>query len=327
MSKRVQLTPTGSLSTQTSTLSNHVEDKPWNTKAIEGKTTRGEVDINSIFNNIVKVLLSSYKAKYKQTLEEKATEQTDTINPHIYIGLKKNDDLLFGGVIVNPPQGDGFVIDNTPYNRNFINNSKLYIMSIMANYKTDGSTLHNLINAEISKGLEFDLQKVVSILRMPPIIPVKPPIAPVKPPPLNTLLVGDLFKLEIYKEFGVKCTTAGECSKSIAQSFYILNEGYISVISNELIRNLYVTIFDYITGSDDLISAFGNKKTAYITCRGKASKALTAFTSLNKMDFVGVRTKVDFNIKKLIIGINDIRKDVNEYINVEANEDEYIKEI
>ena len=288
------------------------EDKvPWNTKLIDDTISP---NINNYFCQIYNKFFKDYILVNPPI---KAKDTPDLTNPLIYIGLKNHNNLFGDYVIKDTTINGAEFIDNTPYNRNCVNQFKLYIMSIMANYKTDGSTLHNLINAEISKGLEFDLQKVVSILRMPPIIPVKPPIAPVKPPPLNTLLVGDLFKLEIYKEFGVKCTTAGECSKSIAEKFYTLNEGSKLVISNELIRNLYVTIFDYITGGDDLIIAFGNKTSAYITCIGKASKALTA---LNKEldDFVGVRTRVDFNIKKLIIGINSIRKEVNKSINVDS---------
>jgi hypothetical protein len=323
--KKLQPVSSGSLSTQSSTLSNRpVEDKPWNTKAIEGKTTRGEVDINSIFNNIVKVLLASYKAKYKQTPEQVATEQADSVNPHIYIGLKKNDDLLFGDIIKNPPQVDGFVIDNTPYNRNFINKSKLYIMSIISNYKTGDSSLHKLINAEISKGANFDLQKIVKILGMPPIIPVKAPVKPLRP----VISSENMLELQIYKEFGVKCTTNKECYNDIANKFYKLNknenENEITKASRDLIRNFYVTIFDYITGSDDLISTFGNKDAAYNTCM---NKALNALKELNKElhDFIGARTMIDFNIKKLIIGINSIRKKINESLYITL--DKYIPEI
>jgi hypothetical protein len=292
--------------------SNSNTRKVWNTKAIEGKTTRGEVDINSIFNNIVKALLASYK--YTQTTEQ----QIDTVNPHIYIGLKKNDELLFGDVIVRPPQGDGYVIDNTPYNRNFVNKCKLYIMSIMANYKYGDTSLHKSINDEINNGPEFNVDVIRRILDIP--VPEKPPVICKKPVIEPELML----ELQIYKEFGVKCTTAKECYNDIADKFYELNKDEIRTRSRELIRNLYVTIFDYITGSDDLISAFGNKETAYTTCMNKAFNALT---ELNKEahDFIGARTKIDFNIKKLITGINSIRKKINESLYIKSTS--YINDI
>ena len=308
MSKKVQLT-----STSRST-SNIVEDKPWNTKAIDGKTTRGEVDINSIFNNIVKILLASYKAKYKQTPEQVATEQPDSVNPHIYIGLKKNDDLLFGGVIVNLPQGDGFVIDNTPYNRNFINKSKLYIMSIISNYKTDGSTLHKLINAEISKGANFDLQKVVGILGMPPIIPVKAPPPPVIEAPV--ISSDDMFELDIYREFAVKCSNSGECAnydaeykimldtiperKLIMPQFKLINqEKSLVKRPNGTIRNLYVFIAEYITGTE---GAGSDPITAIL----EAVKEI--IESSTKKEFFGFKTSKIFDINRLILKLIEIRE-------------------
>ena len=296
------------------------EDKvPWNTKLIDDTISP---NINNYFCQIYNKFFKDYILVNPPI---KAKDTPDLTNPLIYIGLKNHNNLFGDYVIKDTTINGAEFIDNTPYNRNCVNQFKLYIMSIIANYKTDKMTLHNLIYDEIKKGADFNLEEVVKILDIPlivrekPLTPVKPPPvieAPVKPP-LNTLLVDDLFELQIYKEFGVKCTTAGECSKSIAEKFYTLNEGSKLVISNELIRNLYVTIFDYITGGDDLIIAFGNKTSAYITCISKASKALTA---LNKEldDFVGVRTRVDFNIKKLIIGINSIRKEVNKSINVDS---------
>jgi len=323
MSKRLQLTPTGSLSTQTSTLSNPVEDKPWNTKAIDGTTLMGQVDINLFFNRIVKALLSSYNGTYKQTPDEKATEQRDTENPHIYIGLKKYN-ILFGDIIQNTRQGDNFVIDNTPYNRNFINNSKLYIMSIMANYKTDGSTLHNLINAEISKGLKFDLQKVVEILGMRPIKPtpvIEAPViaAPAKPPRPGAVLNSDnmtdeQIELYIYREFAVKCSLSHQECDIDYDSYYASPDGrlassmpdFISLVELEKtkktdkpIRNIYVNLSEYITGTE------GGQ---LISIGEPIDKVITALNSLyffykdkeKATQFYAFNTPIIFNLNKLI---------------------------
>ena len=286
------------------------EKVPWNKTLIDEITPP---NINNIFRQIYGKFSNDYLL-INHIPEEQVLANPDSGNPYIYIGLK-NDNNLFGDYLKQITFNRGESISNTPYNRNCVNKFKLYIMSIISNYKTGDSSLHKLINEEISKGANFDLQKVVGILGMPPIIPVKPPvIAPqVKGPVIAS---DDMFELQIYREFGIKCSGGKECYNEIADKFYKYNEKEISTRSRDLIREVYVNVFDYITGSD--VPLIG-KEGAYTSCIKKTYNALRDLNVHLKV-FIGARTMAYFNIAKLITIINNIRIEVNKSVNIQSKE-------
>ena len=292
------------------------EDKvPWNKKLIDIVTPP---NINNYFCQIYDKFFKDY-ILVKPPIKPK--DNTDSTNPFIYIGLK-NDNNLFGDYVIKVTTiNRAEFIDNTPYNRDCVNQFKLYIMSIIANYETAGSTLHKSIHEEIKKGDNFNLQEVVKILDMKPIVPVKPQIAPVKPPPN---IDPNILELQIYKEFGIKCTTGKECYNEIADEFYRRNEGIILTRSRDLIRDVYHNVFMYITGSD--VPHLGNKEVAYTKCIKDTRTALILLnTELKGHPFTGARTGGFFNIKEMIIIINSIREQVNKSVIIASKQ--YIEEI
>ena len=248
------------------------EDKvPWNTKLIDDTISP---NINNYFCQIYNKFFKDYILVNPPI---KAKDTPDLTNPLIYIGLKNHNNLFGDYVIKDTTINGAEFIDNTPYNRNCVNQFKLYIMSIIANYKTDGSTLHNLINEEISKGLKFDLQKVVEILGMRPIKPtpvIEAPViaAPAKPPRPGAVLNSDnmtdeQIELYIYREFAVKCSLShNECDTDY-DAYYASENGRAASFMPDFIkldalektkktekpiRNIYLNLSEYITGTEGL---------------------------------------------------------------------------
>ena len=273
--------------------------------------------INTYFYNFFMFYLKKYNLQYEKNI--------GGTPKYIYIGFiePETTNIIFGTTDLEREFGSAgdnkLTIQDNDTNRSLVNQCKLYIMSIMANYDIEKNGKDTNIYKEFEPLLNpLKMPEIIDLLKIEAVV-CKPP-----PPPVFKVNDEIMLELQIYKEFGVKCTTAKECYNDIADKFYEYNKDEIRSRSRDLIRNLYVTIFDYITGSDDLISAFGNKESAYTTCMNKAFNALT---ELNKElhDFIGARTKIDFNIKKLIIGINSIRQPINESLNIKSTS--YIKEI
>jgi hypothetical protein len=268
--------------------------------------------ITSISDETIGTYIDTYIS-----LKKTNPEQVDLKNMlYIYIGLIDQNGVIFGHNSIPKTQGINsklFILD-TPYNRRHINKFKLHIMSIMANYTLkNGHTLLTDLDTPIKA---LDIPKIIEILEIK-----EDSTLAVKPPP-TPLQNDDIIELYIYREFGIKCSGGKECYNEITDNFYKLNEGTIPNLkssNNELIRNLYVNIFDYITGSE--VPTIGNKESAYTSCIMKTHKSITDLNSkLNKDEFIGSRTKYYFNIKKLIMRINIIRIEVNKSVNIKSTE-------
>lgn len=258
--------------------------------------------INQDFASLFKYYLSSNDIKKDNFL----TVNDDDVDI-IYIGLKENENIIFGDIIKQ--YRDGLIIEikfkellhikNTPENINFVNQFKLHMMSIMANYTLNGHKLLIELNDPIKK---LDYSAIMKLLEIKEVPVVKPPPAP--------LQNDDMLELYIYREFGIKCILKGECYKSIETKFFQNNPNIQrNKLKESTFRDLYVNLFDYITGSE--ISVFSKEK-GLLSCVEKIDVALKDLKIiLTEYVFNGARTNYKFNIKTLITCMNNIRVKVN----------------
>jgi hypothetical protein len=280
--------------------------------------------INTDFANSFKYYFDTLKVRTNYIF----TEYVDDL---LFIGLIEND-IIFGTTVKQID--DGLVkqlnlitvlyIKLTDDNVKLVNQFKLYIMSIMANYPIQkDSNIYKQIKPLLNP---LKMPEIMKILDIKPDVPVckPPPALPPPPPKVNDEI---MFELQIYKEFGIKCSGGKECYNEITDNFYKFNEGEIPNLkssNNELIRNIYVNIFDYITGSE--VPTIGSKDYAYTTCITKTHKSITDLNEkLKKDEFIGARTRSYFNISKLVKHINIIRIEVNKSVKIDIKQ--YIPEI
>jgi hypothetical protein len=198
-----------------------------------------------------------------------------------------------------------YYIENNDTNIIVVKKFKLHIMSIMANYTlSNGHTLFTDLGDPINK---LDLPTIIKILE----IKEDEKAAPVLPPPTPPLQNDDMIELQIYREFGVKCTLARECHNKIKDNFFKNNniKEHDSTM-DEHIRNLYVNAFDYITGSEMALPMIKSKDKVLLDGIGYIEKAIIAiYEKLNKDKyFNGARTNIRFDITTILSYFDKIRK-------------------
>jgi hypothetical protein len=262
--------------------------------------------VNSYFYKLFMFYLIQHELQYEKIITKDPT--------YIFIGLIEQEErnIIFGTRNLNREIGSAvsnkLTIDDTPSNIKLVNQFKLYIMSIMANYTlSNGNTLFKDLDAPIKA---LDIPKIIEILEITEIkedatVSVKPP------PPQND----DMLELHIYKEFGIKCILKGECYKNIDEKFFKNNPTIKrGALKESTFRDLYVNLFEYITGSE--ISVFSKEK-GLLSCVEKIDVALKDLkTILTGDEFNGPRTSYKFNIKTLIPHINKIRGVVNKSLEI-----------
>ncbi len=272
-----------------------------NKKLLGGAGLNKPSPINIEFNKIIYIFILD---KLGGDGFDPKPDSPDDKTEYIYTGLSHVDsNIVFGDVI-----GSKVLVTHkelkTDKNREIINKFKLHIMSIMANYPIKLVTKDSYVYKEITPLLNpINIPKIMDILKIPAIVK---PVAP----PASNLSDNDMLELNIYKEFGIKCILKGECYKYIEGKFFHNNP---TIKRNQLkdstFRDLYVNLFDYITGSE--ISVFSKEK-GLLSCVEKIDVALKDLKPLlTEYVFNGARTNYKFNIKTLIKCMNDIRVKVN----------------
>ena len=271
-----------------------------------------------------------FKHYLRNNLLNKQLNNTPSNNKKIFIGFNKSNTYIFGNNDI--PIADtitidqALFIDDIPINRTYVNQFKLYIMSIMADYPIQKDGKNTNIYKEITTLLNpLKIQDIMELLGIdalpapapPAALPPAPPAAlPPAPPPVSKVNDDDMLELYIYREFGIKCILNGECFKLIDSKFYTNNPNITRNSLNESpFRDLYVNMFEYITGSEgSLIS----KEKGLLSCVDKIDIALKNFKKIliNVHVFKGPRTNHEFNVIKLIIRINIIRKEVNSSVGI-----------
>ena len=286
------------------------------------------LDPDKLNNNFAQIFLS-----YLTKTNEKTEKNKLGTSKYIYIGFHDiNDILIFGTTdIDNKPttttnktsSTNQLTIDDTPKNRILINKFKLYIMSIMANYKINDTNLYKKLEPLISP--DINVPEIMNILE--PDVPVCKP-APAVPPPPPKVNDDDMLELNIYREFAVKCTTQFSTSSCVKydndyKSYWniksnphkiefdkIITEGNKSAFTNarpqlfkrdEQFRNLYVNMFEYITGTEGNNSGF-----EYIIISLRYLKFISNDT------FYGFKSELKINIDKLVSMLNLLRDKVIE---------------
>ena len=288
--------------------------------------------VNKDPNSINQDFADSFKY-YFQELNVKIDYNLSDEEDLIFIGLIDKDTLFGttvkqsnGGIVKDIHLKTALYINFNDYNVKYVNQFKLYIMSIMANYPIQkDSNIYKQIKPLLNPLKIPEIMKILSVEQVAPVCKPAPALPP--PPPVATVNDEIMFELQIYKEFGIKCSGGKECYNEITDNFYKFNEGAIPNLkssNNELIRNIYVNIFDYITGSE--VPTIGSKDYAYTTCITKTHKSIKDLNEkLKKDEFIGARTKSYFNISKLVKHINIIRIEVNKSVKIDVNQ--YIPEI
>ena len=247
----------------------------------------------------------------------------------IYIGFYEElRKITFGSVLdfakttkqKSLPDDPLYYITITPESTIVVNKFKLYIMSVMANYNMDGQkSLYDRLQAPINT-YSNDPNVIMKELNMELVkAPPKPVNAP--PDPVNALGPSqsddDILELNIYKEFGVKCTLdGGECHGKIKDDFIIKNNLTKHTKIEGYIRDLYVNVFDYITGSEIPIKLVTNRTQAIQKSITNIEKAISYIYKQMKKSptFIGARTELRLEFNTLLKIFNLIRKDVNKSI-------------
>jgi hypothetical protein len=288
------------------------------TKKINKKMLGGSArtTLNKDANSINQDFADSFKY-YFQELKVRMDYNVSDEEDLIFIGLIDKDTLFgttvkqsTGGIVKYIHLKTALYINFKDDNVKRINQFKLYIMSIMANYPLQGG---NSLYTKITPLLNpLKISEIMKILDIPEDIKAS---LPVKPPPLQNY---DLLTLNIYREFGVKCTLdGGECHGKIKDDFINKNQPLTrEPIIEGYIRDLYVNVFDYITGSEMPIKLVMNRKQAIQKSINNIEKAISYIYDKmnNSLTFIGARTSVKFEFKTLLQIFNIIRKDVNNSI-------------
>lgn len=252
------------------------------------------VKINDSFCQLFLFFLKTQNLQYEKT-------KISVDKKYIYTGfIDPITHIIFGSsdITDKPTTLIQVTIDDTPLNRQLVNQFKLHMMSIMANYTLQGgTTLYERINPLLNPLKIPDIMKVLEIKE----VPVVPQVVKVN---------DDMLELYIYREFGIKCILKGECYKSIETKFFQNNPNIQrNKLKESTFRDLYVNLFDYITGSE--ISVFSKEK-GLLSCVEKIDVALKDLKIiLTENVFNGARTNYNFNIKTLITCMNNIRVKVN----------------
>ena len=190
------------------------------TKKINKKMLGGSArtTLNKDANSINQDFADSFKY-YFQELKVRMDYNVSDEEDLIFIGLIDKDTLFgttvkqsTGGIVKYIHLKTALYINFKDDNVKRINQFKLYIMSIMANYPLQGG---NSLYTKITPLLNpLKISEIMKILDIPEDIKAS---LPVKPPPLQNY---DLLTLNIYREFGVKCTLdGGECHGKIKDDF------------------------------------------------------------------------------------------------------------
>ena len=289
-----------------------------------------DIDTDKLNNDFAQIFLS-----YLTKTNEKPEKNRLGTNKYIYIGFHDiNDILIFGTTdIDNKPttttnktsSTNQLTIHDTPNNRILINKFKLYIMSIMANYKIKDTSLYKTLEPLISPVI--NMPEIMKILSVEP-LPVCKPTLPPPPPPVVKVNDDDMLELNIYREFAVKCTTQFSTSSCVKydndyKSYWnnksnphkidfdkIITEVNKSAFTyarpqlfkrDEQFRNLYVNMFEYITGTEGNNSGF-----EYIIISLRYLKFISNDT------FYGFKSELKINIDKLVSMLNLLRDKVIE---------------
>lgn len=289
------------------------------------------VDRDKLNNDFAQIFLS-----YLTIHKEQPDKNILGTSKYIYIGLCDiNDILIFGTTdIDNKPttttnktsSTNQLTIDDKPNNRILINKFKLYIMSIMANYKINDTSLYKKLEPFISPDIK--MPEIMKILSVEPLPVCKPAPALPPPPPVAKVNDDDMLELNIYREFGVKCTTQFSTSSCVKydndyKSYWNnksnpykiefdknITEVNKSTFTNarpqlfkreEQFRNLYVNMFEYITGTEGNNSGF-----EYIII------SLRYLKFISNDIFYGFKSELKINIDKLVSIVNKLRDKVIE---------------
>jgi hypothetical protein len=211
-----------------------------------------------------------------------------------------------------------YIVDTT-LNKSLVNQCKLYIMSNIANYTlSNGHTLFTDLDEPIKA---LDIPKIIEILEVKEDEKAAPVLSPV-----SKVNDDDMLELQIYREFGVKCTTQFSTSSCFKydeeyKDYWIKKANpnkidFKKVLSDdekqkitgagaklfkqpEQLRNLYVNMFEYITGTEGNNSGFETIR-----------YALHYLKMISNNTFYGFKSGLIINIDKLIDIVNKIRNNV-----------------